>query len=75
VVAMEILAACQAIDLRREWTERSLGEGTQVAYDLVRSRVPKLEEDRILYPDIAKAKLVLSSGELVRRVSQQVPLN
>lgn len=44
IVAVELLVACQAIDLR----ENRLGAGTRRAYELVRERLPfKREEDPI----------------------------
>lgn len=49
VLAIELLAAAQAIDLRKI---KQLGVGTRKTYDLVRSRIPKLTVDRILSEEI-----------------------
>ncbi|MEG1971535.1 MAG: histidine ammonia-lyase, partial [Oscillospiraceae bacterium] len=43
VIAMELMCACQAIDLRGK---KKLGAGTAPIYDLVRASVPTLTEDR-----------------------------
>lgn len=51
VLAMEIMCACQAIDLRGN---KGLGTGTKPVYEEVRSIVPFLKEDRPLYGDINK---------------------
>ncbi len=51
VVAIELLNAAQAVDLRPDGPAR-LGRGTHPAYEKVRSRVPFLEHDRALAPDI-----------------------
>lgn len=59
VLAIEWLAAAQAIDLRKSG---HLGEGTQRAYERLRTRVPPLTEDRILALDIEAAKHLI--GEL-----------
>ena len=75
VVAMELLAACQAVDLRDITPELGLGEGSKLAYDLVRTIVDQLEEDRVLYPDINAAKELLSSGKLVQAVAKNIRLN
>jgi histidine ammonia-lyase len=51
VIAIELMTAAQAIDLRRHGPKR-LGRGTHAAYALVREHVSKLERDRELTPDI-----------------------
>lgn len=71
VVAMELLAACQAIDLRKKEDELKLGQGSQAAYRLVRRKVKPLEEDRIMYPDIQASKEMISTGKLVQTVRQK----
>jgi histidine ammonia-lyase len=68
VLAMELLAACQGIDLREGSSERRLGKGTIGAYRLVRSNVSMLQEDRIMYPDIQVAKELVSTGRVVESV-------
>lgn len=45
VVSMELMCACQAIDMRGN---KGMGKGTQAAYDTIRSLVPVLHEDRPL---------------------------
>ncbi|MDQ7095989.1 histidine ammonia-lyase [Desulfosporosinus sp. PR] len=68
VLAMELLAACQGIDLREKSGDLHLGKGSGDAYRLVRSKVSMLREDRIMYPDIQAAKELVSSGNLVASV-------
>ena len=51
LAAIELLTAAQAIDLRPV-AGKTLGRGTREAYDCVRARVPTLEEDRPLGPDV-----------------------
>ncbi|WP_407310181.1 histidine ammonia-lyase [Desulfosporosinus sp. SB140] len=68
VLAMELLAACQGVDLRERSGELRLGKGSIGAYRLVRSKVSMLREDRIMYPDIQAAKELVSSGKLVASV-------
>lgn len=69
VVAMELMCACQAIDLRGD---KGLGKGTQAAYDTVRKLVPVLIEDRPLYEDINKCESILIDESLVRNVEAVV---
>ena len=71
VLAMELLAASQAVDLRIGKGELTLGKGSEGAYVLVRSKVSTLEEDRVMYPDILVAKELVSSGKLVTTVRRK----
>ena len=66
VLAIEYLCAAQAI----EFGSGRLGAGTQAAYDLLRTRVAPLDEDRELDGDIAAARDLITSGALVRRVAE-----
>lgn len=65
VLAMELMCACQAIDLRGD---KGLGIGTAQAYVAVREQVPKLVEDRPLYPDINECETIITDGTLVQCV-------
>ncbi len=65
VLAMEIMCACQAIDLRGN---KGLGKGTEVAYNLVRNSVPTLVEDRPLYEDINMCENIIINEELIKKV-------
>lgn len=69
VLAMELLGACQAIDLTHN---KGLGKGTKVAYELVRNRIPKLVEDRIMYKDIEKSEHLIKSGIIMTEVEKTV---
>lgn len=56
VIAIEMMCAAQAMDFRKP---DKPGAGTYVAYKKIREVVSKLEDDRVLYPDIqAVAKLI-----------------
>lgn len=69
VLGIEYLASCQAVYLR---AEGKLGEGTQPAYDLMRSHVEPFEDDRIMYVEINKSSELISTGELLKVVSEKV---
>lgn len=49
ILAIEALCACQALDFRRPLHG---GKGVEALYGAVRGRVPTLDHDRILSPDI-----------------------
>src|SRR5690625_1860663 len=51
VVAVELCCAAQAVDLSGGPDE--LSQGSAAVYDMVRSVVPKLEDDRVIAKDIA----------------------
>ena len=61
VVAMELMTACQAIDLK---PHMALGRDTEKAYNEIRKHVPFVEDDEIMYHHIHKMEQLLSSGEL-----------
>ncbi len=64
IVAIELLAAAQAVDLREEGAE-ALAPLTRTVYEKIRSRVKFLSHDRSLTPDIeAVADLVSSNAVL-----------
>lgn len=62
VIAMEIMCACQGIDLRGN---KGLGKGTAPAYDAVRKVVPMLTEDRPLYEDINKCEELIIDNTIL----------
>ena len=69
VLAIELMCACQAIDLRGD---RGLGIGTGAAYTLIREKVEKLDEDRPLYEDINNCENLIIDGSLVSAVEEKV---
>jgi len=74
VLAIELLCAAQALDLRMEKINhsRKLGKGTKLAYEAVRSVVAKIVEDRVLSGDVNNLADLIRSGELVKRVEGAV---
>ncbi len=72
IAAIELLAAAQGIDFRREQLGPAarLGRGTQVAYDVIRSCVPFIEHDQPLAPHIETLRRLVASGELVKAVEE-----
>lgn len=61
VLALELLSASQAVDFRKKeiGEDKKLGKKTQPVYDLIRSKVPFIEEDTVMFPHIEEViKLV-----------------
>jgi histidine ammonia-lyase len=69
VLAIELLAACQALDLRAPLQP---GPATGAVRNLVRQVVPMLVNDRILANDVAAASRLIESGEVVRAAERVV---
>lgn len=69
VLSMELLAACQGIDLRGN---KGLGKGTKIAYNIIRNNINYLKEDRPMYFDINKCENILATGEIVRETELEV---
>lgn len=75
IVAIELLLAAQGIGFRcraMNLTPAALGEGTAVAYRLLRERVPFLEGDVPLYPFIEATRQVVAQGVIKRAVEEQL---
>jgi len=68
-LAIEMLAASQALDFRKP---SSPGKGTGAAYDLIRSEVGFMEEDRTLHSDIGKIADMIADGRLLGAVEGAV---
>ncbi len=64
-LAIELLVAAQALDLRRPLKP---GRGVLAAHALIRTQVPTLDDDRELHRDIAAVSSLLDSGALLAAV-------
>jgi histidine ammonia-lyase len=67
VLAIELLTAVQAIDLRPDGPAR-LGRGSAAAYATIRDHVAFLEHDRETTPDIHSLAELIQGGELLEAV-------
>lgn len=75
IVAIELMAAAQGIDFRRQQMENPslrLGFGSSVAYNLIRREVPFLTKDVPLAPHIELVRKLVASGTIKDRVVEQV---
>jgi len=69
VLAMEMMCACQGIDLRGN---KGLGKGTKKAYDVIRSKISMLTEDRELYEDINQCENLLIDNKILDKVEKLI---
>jgi histidine ammonia-lyase len=75
IVAIELLLAAQGVDFRgREMGigVEGLGEGTAVAYRLIRERVPFLDCDVVLSPLIERVRGLVAGGAIKLAVERQL---
>lgn len=68
VMAIEMLCAAQGIDFH----EYAPGAGTKAAHRVIREHVAPLDEDRILYQDMAKVRELVISGTIVAAVEEAI---
>lgn len=68
VVGIELLSAAQAIDLTGD---KALGKGTKPAYDVIRSKVEKIVDDRVMNIDFNKIYDIIKTNEILNAVECQ----
>jgi histidine ammonia-lyase len=71
IVAIELLCAAQGVDFRRQNGEQ-MGRGTEAAYQLIRQRVPFLDEDAFLAPHIESARRLVADGIIKKTVEAKL---
>jgi histidine ammonia-lyase len=71
ILAIELLTAAQAVDLRPDGPDR-LGRGTVAAHKLIRSHVNFLEHDRQLSPDIERLNQLIKARKVVEAVEREL---
>ena len=69
VIGIELICGAQGLDF-----DRSLkaGRGVEAAYAAIRTKVPALESDRFLAPDLQASYELVVSGELVAAVEAEI---
>lgn len=74
ILALEMFAAAQGIDFRRQalGPQARLGRGTAAAYEFIRQQVPFLQQDTLMYPHIEAMRRMLADGSLLAAVRQRL---
>ncbi len=78
IVAIELLMAAQGVDFRRQEAGSqgaSLGAGSAKAYELIREKVPFLQEDTPLEPYIEAVRKLVAEGEIKVAVEAELGLD
>jgi histidine ammonia-lyase len=71
IVAIELLAAAQGLDFRRQIMPGAQpGCGTAAVYELVRKRVPFVEQDEVMYPHMDAVYDLVKDGYIARAVNE-----
>ncbi|EHI69122.1 histidine ammonia-lyase [Streptococcus ictaluri] len=75
IVATEIMAACQVLDLKTN--QQALGKGTQIAYDFFRQQVNFIDHDKDIeiYEELNKASQVIENPDFLAAVENAVDLS
>jgi histidine ammonia-lyase len=75
IVAIELLAAAQGVDFRREvMGVEKLGAGTAAAYALIRAQIPFLETDTTLAPLIEQVRQLVANGTIKEAVEAKLEI-
>jgi histidine ammonia-lyase len=69
VLAIEMLCAAQAYDFH---APKQPGRGTRIAYDLIRTKVPFMPDDRVLHPDIEAVRQLIESNTILEAVEREI---
>lgn len=69
VLAIEMLAAAQALEFRKEWKK---GRAVEEVYNLIRDFIPPLKEDRVMYKDINKCVELITNRSVVNTVETAI---
>lgn len=68
-VAIQMMSAAQALDFKRPL---KAGKGTEAAFEVIRKKLPKLVDDRPLYPDIEIVTEMVRDGSILKAVEDAV---
>jgi histidine ammonia-lyase len=69
IIAIELLAGCEATDLRGDLKS---GKGTGAAYRFIRQHIPSMKRDRLLHQDIERMVHLIQSDAIVTAVEHAV---
>lgn len=69
VLAIELMLGCQALDFKKG---KKPGIGVRAAYNLIRSKMPYLKEDIVIYPFVEEIKELVKTGAIVNVVEKAI---
>ncbi len=69
VVAIELMTACQAVDLRDEGHP---GKGTSAAYKVIRTAAPFIAKDEYMHGYIENCAGLVAGGQIIKAVESEI---
>ena len=72
VIAIELFAAAQGLDLNSRERGYQMGQGTEIAYKKVRSVVPVVKDDRVMYTEFEKVARLVQDHSIVKEVEKVI---
>ncbi len=69
VLAIELMLGSQALDFKKG---KKPGKGVRAAYNLIRSQVPYLKKDKVIYKDLEKIKEMVRTGKILTAVENAI---
>lgn len=69
VIAIELMTAAQGLEFGNP---EKLGKGTKAAYKVIRAQIPRLKEDRVMYPDIEKCIEMVKDNSILTAVEEAI---
>ncbi|MFX0077991.1 MAG: histidine ammonia-lyase [Candidatus Hermodarchaeota archaeon] len=84
IIAFELLCAAQGIDLRKLHREITLGQGSDLAYQIIRKAVPRITtyhdeqrnritQDTFVHQDVIKLHQLIHNKQLLDPIINQIP--
>jgi histidine ammonia-lyase len=71
IVAIELICAWQALNLRKE---KRMGRGTQICFSMLNDMLKGFERDKFLHNDVVKVKEAIKGGEILQEVTEELRL-
>ena len=72
IIAVELICAAQAYDLLTLQKRLKAGKGTAAAYQIIRKKIPFLDQDRVLAMDIEAMVTMIKNNEILAAVEKAV---
>ena len=67
ILSIELMSAAQGVDFRKQviGEEKRLGEGTRSVYALIRTHIPFIEADTVMYEYMESMRQLVAEGKVV----------
>jgi histidine ammonia-lyase len=74
ILSIELFCAAQGVDFRKLaiGPQAHLGQGTHAAYELIRTRVPFIEQDTVMYPHMEAVRRLVADGAIANAVNEHL---